>query len=202
MQLWVSYVPICVVLTCNNTLLWNVKHILLLHLNMQYLSKSNPFFLHPYKGLICLPVPKVSPCDFPSHSQIFFFVPQQDIHQQFFVWLKRWGNNKALIYCSHPGKSSNIKHPSGKATMVKHQSYKEQHANLITMLTQIADKPHRHPNAFSYLQDAHDGDQYAATLQWAFQHFWSDQQQGHSSPQSQYLHREMIKYARLKVLLK
>lgn len=86
--------------------------------------------------------------------------------------------------------------------MVKHQSYKEQHANLITMLTQIADKPHRQPNAFSYLQDAHDGDQYAATLQWAFQHFWSDQQQGHSSPQSQYLHREMIKYARLKVLLK
>lgn len=199
MQLWVSYVPICVVLTCNNTLLWNVKHILLLHLNMQYLSKSNPFFLHPYKVLICLPVPKVSPCDFRSHSQISFFLPQQDIHQQFFVWLKRWGNNKALIYCSHPGKSSNIL--QGKPQWWNTNPTKSSTPILLQCWLRLQIKPHRHPNAFSYLQDAHDGDQYAATLQWAFQHFWSDQRQGHSSPQSQYLHREMIKYARFTVLL-
>lgn len=83
---------------------------------------------------------KFHPVIFLHTPRFSFFLPQQDIHQQFFVWLKRWGNNKALSYCSHPGKSSILKHPSGKATMVKHQSYKEQHANLITMLTHIAGK--------------------------------------------------------------
>lgn len=40
----------------------------------------------------------------------------------------------------------------------------------------------------TYPRGVHGCDRYAATSQWAFQHFWSDQRPGHSYPQSQYLH--------------
>lgn len=46
-----------------------------------------------------------------------------------------------------------------------------------------------HAHTHSYPQVVRGCDRCAATLQLAFPHFWSDLRQGHSFPQSQYLHK-------------
>lgn len=49
-----------------------------------------------------------------------------------------------------------------------------------------------HTRTHTYPRGVHDCDRCAATLRWAFQHFWSGQQPAHSFPPSQYLHKHIF----------
>lgn len=170
----------------------------LLHLNMQHLSKSNPFFLQPYKVLICLPIPKVSPCDFPSHSLFFFSSSAAGCTSAFFLFFffsclikKGVESLKLKIYWPHPDRSSRESH-DGEIPLL-------QHATHVTLLTHNTDKPTwTRTHTLSYLQDVRGGGQCAATSRWASQRFWSDRRPGRSSPQSRYLHTEIHCTAQLR----
>lgn len=91
-------------------------------------------------------------------------------------------------------------------TSIKHQkSFRESqygatsfayvHSDHFALLTCQQKYKHAHPysthtRTHTYPQDVHGCGRCAATLRWAFQHFWSDQQPAHSFPLSLYLHRK------------
>lgn len=119
----------------------------------------------------------------------------------FIAWLKRWAVIEAFIYCSHPEDLS-VKYLWRKANMVQYHLPTKSSSPVILQYwltcmdtdkkTHVYTCARTHTYTQTYPRGVHDCDRCAATLQWAFQHFWSGQRPAHSFPPSQYLHKHIF----------
>lgn len=186
-QLPRSCLNLCVNLTCSVLLhIWQVRHTLLIHLISKF-AFPNP--LPSSYTLIRTVDPSANSMQcqrswlvqpFPSHSQFFLSPPwtlPAGLASAFIVSLKRWE-----VTCW-----SNLSAPNSRKVQdgAISYAYNKQHSNCIMLPGRL----HRHTHMHTYPQDVHGCDQYAATLRWAFQHFWSGRLPEHSFPLSQYLHK-------------
>lgn len=134
-------------------------------------------------------MPKVSPCSLPSHSLVFL------------CSLNSSSRTCISIYCLiEKGKESLRSYPKKKlaASYILREKPRwcncsQFHLRKITAIQSYYNAGTDKKNTCTYPLGVHGCDQYAATLQWAFQHFWSDQQPAHSFPLSQYLQKHIFR---------